>query len=670
MKVLKKIWLYLVALMPLSAGAVTPLVIGGAALGVGIVGVSVWRSVSPVSISDALDFFTSCWTCQIFSDVMIVMSNLLPGVYKALGRIVIPMSVTLLVILIAWRLTSGFFNAKMDNSNKLLGNFGTYLVKMTIMISLLLMPLPRFLTSVLIEPALTLGTSLDYIVSDNNNFAECMVATALADPVVASADVTEYGAFSPKLRHQLACEVANVHQITGLGMTVGWTMLNMAFNADYMHKIFNSIPFFPNIPLFVVGLLILVLYFFALLPIPLYFLEIFIKLSLDLIMLPLMLMAWMFDEDGFAIFPKGGKTIRQMIDDVIKAIVGIGLTIIFLSFSVMFLNALFDNVDRINSLQYAIANNDSKIFMDGLLLRDSNLITVILIGLFLAMFMTMIPQLVDMLFSIKVPDGYYKTVKNDLGILWKDMKQIVTGKKDNKATNTADSGDGGGSSGGSGGGLGSLYTPNQTNKKQYTELEYIESTGTQYINTGINPADDIDVLIDVQVKSGITLTSGTDAFLFGAKDGQQNSAFGVAILYQNDPLSVYAEYGSVNGSGNMGYPITGSIMHLSFIDGAVIVNERGKSNNTHVVRLSKQSFATSWPMFLFGMNAHGIFTSSAPVRLYQCGIHRNNKTNDAIRLFIPVLDSDNIPCLYDIIEKKFYYNQGTGQFIAGPKKYK
>lgn len=426
MKALKKFWLTLVAMMPLSAGAIAPLVVGGVALGVGIVGVSVWRSVSPVSISDALDFFTSCWTCQIFSDVMVAMSNLLPGVYKALGRIVIPMSVTLLAVLIAWRLTSGFFNAKMDDGNKLLGNFGTYLVKMTIMIGLLLMPLPRFLTSVLIEPALTLGTSLDYIVSDNDNFAECMVATALADPVSVSTDAAEYGAFSPKLRHQLACEVANVHQITGLGMTVGWTMLNMSFNSDYMHKILNAVPIFPNIPLFVVGLLILVLYFFALLPIPLYFLEIFIKLSLDLIMLPLMLMAWMFDEDGFAIFPKGGKTIRQMIDDVIKAIVGIGLTVVFLSFSVMFLNALFDNMGGINSLQYAIANNDSKIFMDGLLLRDSSLITVILIGLFLAMFMTVIPQLTDMLFSIKISDEYYKTAKNDIKVLWEDLKKAAS----------------------------------------------------------------------------------------------------------------------------------------------------------------------------------------------------------------------------------------------------
>ena len=37
-----------------------------------------------------------------------------------------------------------------------------------------------------------------------------------------------------------------------------------------------------------------------------------------------------------------------------------------------------------------------------------------------------------------------------------------------------------------------------------------------------------------------------------------------------------------------------------------------------------------------------------------------------VRDFIPVLDSNGTPCMLDKVEGKFYYNQGTGQFIAGP----
>jgi hypothetical protein len=354
---------------------------------------------------------------------MIAMSNLLPGVYKSIGRVVIPMSATLLAVFIAWQLFAGFFNGKIEKASKIMGNFNVYLVRFALLVGLLLMPLPRFISNVLIEPALSIGTSFDYIISDNNKFSECMVATAMSDPVTISADASAYGAFSPKLRHQLACEVANIHQITGLGMTVGWTLMNMAFNSDYMYKILFDIVMFPNVLLFFGGLLILVLYFFALLPIPLYFLEVFINLSMDLIMLPLMLMAWMFDDDNFAIFPKGGRTIRQMIDDVIKAMVGIGLTVVFLTFSVMFLNVAFGGWGGANLLQSAIQHNDSKILLDGLLLQNDSLVTVILMGIFIAMFMTMIPQLTSMLFKIKISDKYYQTAKNDINIMWKNLKK-------------------------------------------------------------------------------------------------------------------------------------------------------------------------------------------------------------------------------------------------------
>ena len=654
MKLLKKFWLGFLAAFPLSAGALSPLIIGGAAVGVGIIGVSVWRSMSPVNINEALNFFTSCWTCQIFSDVMVAMSNLLPGIYSALGRIVIPMAVSLLVVLTAWRLTAGFFNAKLEDGFKLMGNFGSYLVKMTVMISLLLMPLPRLITNVLIEPALTIGTSLDYIVSDNNKFAECMVATALADPVVVSNDAANYGAFSPKLRHQLTCEIANIHQITGLGMTVGWTMLNMAFNADYMHKIFFDIPVFPNVPVFFVGLLILVLYFFALLPIPLYFLEVFIKLSLDLVMLPLMLMAWMFDKDNFAIFPQGGKTIRGMIDDVIKAIVGIAITVVFLTFSVMFLNALFENANGVSALQQAIFQNDSKIFMDGLMLRNNSLVLVVLIGLFIAMFMTMIPQLTELLFNIKISDAYYKTFKDNLGILWRDFKQIVSGKGGTKsAASGADSGSGvlsslfGGDSGSNGG---------STSSDMYKKIKYIETTGLQYIDTGLKPDNSTTVSIKLKLNSGV------DLFLFGARDGVKSNSFAFKVFNGGNGSSVYVEYGSTDASLDCGNSLAYNTIRASLDETNARVFDESAGSHTDT-RLTTQTFSTSNNLFLFCLNDNGMAVGKIDCLFYSCTI---KKRGTLVRKFEPALDSNGVPCLYDEIGKKFYYNQGSGRFIAGP----
>ena len=411
-----------VSFLPLTAGAVAPLVIGGiAGLGV-IVGFSIYRTVAPVNMADAMNFFSSCWSCQLFADIMSTMSNLLPRAYSAIGTVVIPVAAGLSAVWFAWKLFSGFINAKIEQPWAIAGNFGTHLVKLAVVCALLMVPLPRMLSDVVITPIFNIGLSLNRAVAGNDAFAECVVATAMADPVSVDAAAASSGAFSPRMRHNLTCELANVHQMTGLGMTVGWTMLNMAFNSEYMHKIMWDVPIFPNVPIFFAGLLVLVLFLCALLPVPMYFLEIFIKLSMDLIMLPLMLLSWLFS--GWPIFPNGGGNIRSIIDDVVRATAGIAMVGVFVTFSVMFLNAVFGQWQGASRLAAALQANDSSLLMDGLMMRNDSFITIILMGIFIAMFMTSIPALVKALFAnVSIPTSFYETTKKNINIMWGNLKK-------------------------------------------------------------------------------------------------------------------------------------------------------------------------------------------------------------------------------------------------------
>lgn len=411
-----------VSFLPLTAGAVAPLVIGGiAGLGV-IVGFSIYRTVAPVNMADAMNFFSSCWSCQLFADIMSTMSNLLPRAYSAIGTVVIPVAAGLSAVWFAWKLFSGFLNAKIEQPWAIAGNFGTHLVKLAVVCALLVVPLPRMLSDIVITPIFNIGLSLNRAVAGNDAFAECVVATAMADPVSVDAAAASSGAFSPRMRHNLACELANVHQMTGLGMTVGWTMLNMAFNSEYMHKIMWDVPIFPNVPIFFAGLLVLVLFLCALLPVPMYFLEIFIKLSMDLIMLPLMLLSWLFS--GWPIFPNGGGNIRSIIDDVVRATAGIAMVGVFVTFSVMFLNAVFGQWQGASRLAAALQANDSSLLMDGLMMRNDSFITIILMGIFIAMFMTSIPALVKALFAnVSIPTSFYETTKKNINIMWGNLKK-------------------------------------------------------------------------------------------------------------------------------------------------------------------------------------------------------------------------------------------------------
>jgi hypothetical protein len=418
----KKFWIVFLSFLPFGAGAVAPFVVGAIA-GVGVLaGFSIYRTAAPVNMNDALNFFTTCWSCQMFSDIIGTISNILPGVYSALGMVVVPFAAILLAIWLAWQLLSSYMNAKNIEPWSVTGDFGARFVKLGVVCALLVAPLPRLVNDIAIEPIFSVGMSMNHVVSGDEAFNTCVIATAIADPVSVSTEAASRGAFSPKLRHNLACELASVHQMTGLGMTVGWTMLNMAFNERYMHKLMWGIPFFPNIPIFFGGLLILVLFFVALLPIPIFLLEIFINLSIDLIMLPINLLSWIFD--GWKILPAGGKNIRAIVDDVVQGALGIALTGIFITFAVMFLNAVFGDWGGASALSAALSQNDSTIIMDGIMMRNDSIITIIMMGVFVAMFMTSIPALIKTLFNVKVSDDFYKTTKNNLDTMWSNLQKF------------------------------------------------------------------------------------------------------------------------------------------------------------------------------------------------------------------------------------------------------
>ena len=416
---LKKFWIIFLSFLPSVAGAVSWFaIIGG---GIGLVGFSIYRTMAPVNMNDALKFFSSCWTCQMFSDIMATMSRILPNIYDAIGGVVVPFAITLTAVWFAWQVFRDFINDSTPEPWSMASKLGNHLAKLACVSALLLAPLPRMITQIAIEPIFNIGLATNRLISSGDSYDTCVIATALADPIVDDSLAAKAGAFSPKFRHNLTCEVASVHQLTGLGMTIGWTMVNMAFNSKYMHKIMWDIPIFPNLILIVAGALIIVLFMSALLPIPLYFLEIFITLALDMVMLPLMLLAWLFQ--GWAIsLPGAGKTIRNIVDNVINGTLGIAVTGIFISFAIMFLDAVFGGWSGASVLADAIAKNDSQYLMDALMLHNDSLVTIILMGIFFTMFMISIPALCKTLFNVSISTKYYDTAKNDAKILWGHLK--------------------------------------------------------------------------------------------------------------------------------------------------------------------------------------------------------------------------------------------------------
>ena len=185
----------------------------------------------------------------------------------------------------------------------------------------------------------------------------------------------------------------------------------------------------------------------------------------------------------------------------------------------------------------------------------------------------------------------------------------------------------------------------------YTQLEYIESSGTQYIDTGFKPNNNTRAVVDFEFTKTTTNYQGVIASRTSAS-GSDRFCFWLA------PNNVFR---SDLASGNISFEAKNQVVGVRF------VLDKNKnvctmSDGTSVTNTSG-TFTSSYSLYLFGGNTKGTVGEYANMKLYSCQIYDND-----------VLVRDYVPCLYegeiglwDKVEKKFYGNSGTGSFTAGNK---
>ncbi len=185
----------------------------------------------------------------------------------------------------------------------------------------------------------------------------------------------------------------------------------------------------------------------------------------------------------------------------------------------------------------------------------------------------------------------------------------------------------------------------------YTRLEYIETTGTQYIDTGMTLAPDTT---SIKVTSTVT-------FLRRAAD----YANGSRIFYISTPNSgvqVYTNGTSLFNQSTL-LPIQ---IHIKYnIETVTTADLRSLTvaNNTTSENFSR-SITDNSPLYLFGNPTYAENNAAAEVKLYTFRIYKNY---EMARNFIPVRrNSDNVVGLYDTVTQTFFINQGSDNFIAGP----
>lgn len=187
--------------------------------------------------------------------------------------------------------------------------------------------------------------------------------------------------------------------------------------------------------------------------------------------------------------------------------------------------------------------------------------------------------------------------------------------------------------------------------KEYQEVIYIQSSGTQYIDTRFKPNQDTRV-----VCKAICPVSTNTNWLFGVRNGNASAEFGFVASASGYYLACYNTSqvqfaNSYNSSGTIDVDNNKGITTITAND--ITGSVTGVSG----------TFNCNYNLVLFGGNTAGSVTCGTNT-IYSCQIYDNGTL---VRDFVPCINPSNIVGLFDLVSGTFYDNAGTGTFIAGEK---
>ena len=193
----------------------------------------------------------------------------------------------------------------------------------------------------------------------------------------------------------------------------------------------------------------------------------------------------------------------------------------------------------------------------------------------------------------------------------------------------------------------------------YTQVDYIESSGTQYIDTGFAPNQNTRTVIDFTP----TYSSGS-LFIFGSRLGWANNSYDL-YTFSNKFRDDYANTNYGNNTSENFPKVENKRYLFDKNKNHSIMYEENIQFYDHT--FTEKTINSSFNMLLFGLNNNGTpsLSNLTKMKLYSCKIYDDDTP---IRDFVPCYRiNDEEVGLYDTINNVFYTNQGTGVFTYGTK---
>lgn len=174
----------------------------------------------------------------------------------------------------------------------------------------------------------------------------------------------------------------------------------------------------------------------------------------------------------------------------------------------------------------------------------------------------------------------------------------------------------------------------------YTQLTYLEGTGTQYIDTLIKPNS--NTTLEVKFSTSERYYNGISVVDLG----WQTTGFGIGG-------NAFQWGTTVNSSQSWG-------------DGnqhTVVVSPSGVTlDGSSIATFSNSSWSIDYNLPLFALNRSGEIQEFSKSKIYYCKILENGTL---VRHYIPCKSPSNELGMFDIVNSTFYTNIGTGTFVGG-----
>ena len=189
----------------------------------------------------------------------------------------------------------------------------------------------------------------------------------------------------------------------------------------------------------------------------------------------------------------------------------------------------------------------------------------------------------------------------------------------------------------------------------YTRCEYLESTGSQYIDLGFSISYAYIVNCEFEVTNFYNYEWAIGAIYGSCSMDTGRKAYNLL-------LSKSKEIFYRNASFSEGITSSPIELHKKYRT-TTNLNNLTVNNETYTGEFD-YNYINSYTSYLFARNTRGRVEFLLFGRIYEFEIL--DQQGNYILKSIPCLDINDKPCMYDTVSGQTFYNQGTGEFIAGP----